>query len=55
MTRNLQARRPPQGAEMDQSELVVDRDLRNFMRVISVCTLGFWAFAAGLLIGVLVF
>jgi hypothetical protein len=29
-----------------------DVDLRNFVRVISACTLGLWAFAAGLLIGV---
>ncbi|WP_283843087.1 hypothetical protein [Bradyrhizobium sp. Ce-3] len=28
-----------------------DVDLRNFARVISACTLGLWAFAAGLLIG----
>ena len=24
---------------------------RNFLRVVSVCTLGLWSFAAGLLIG----
>ncbi|MFX5401102.1 hypothetical protein ABTD25_20150, partial [Acinetobacter baumannii] len=28
-----------------------DADLRNLVRVISACTLGLWAFAAGLLIG----
>jgi len=28
-----------------------DVDLRNLVRVISACTLGLWAFAAGLLIG----
>ena len=30
-------------------------DLRNLVRVISACTLGLWAFAAGLLIGVFLF
>jgi hypothetical protein len=39
----------------DQSQPVVDHDLRNLTRVISACTLGLWAFAAGLLIGVFLF
>ena len=30
-------------------------DLRNLARVISACTLGLWAFAAGLLIGTFLF
>ena len=30
---------------------VQDADLRKLVRLISVCTLGLWAFAAGLLIG----
>jgi hypothetical protein len=30
-------------------------DLRNLVRVVSACTLGLWAFAAGLLIGVFLF
>jgi hypothetical protein len=30
-------------------------DLRNFIRVVSACTLGLWAFAAGLVIGVFLF
>lgn len=29
-----------------------ERDLRALARVVSTCTLGLWAFAAGLLIGV---
>ena len=32
-----------------------DQDLRNLARVVSACTLGLWAFAAGLLIGVFLF
>jgi hypothetical protein len=47
--------RPPQGAAAmsDRShELPQDQDLRNLVRVVSACTLGLWAFAAGLLIGV---
>ncbi|WP_283807905.1 hypothetical protein [Bradyrhizobium macuxiense] len=32
-----------------------DVDLRNFARVVSACTLGLWAFAAGLLIGTFLF
>jgi len=31
------------------------QDLRNLVRVVSACTLGLWAFAAGLLIGVFLF
>ena len=33
----------------------VPQDLRNLVRVVSACTLGLWAFAAGLLIGVFLF
>ena len=33
-------------------ETVTDVDLRNLFRIVSACTLGLWAFAAGLLIGV---
>ena len=33
----------------------IPQDLRNLVRVISACTLGLWAFAAGLLIGVFLF
>ncbi|MBR0870792.1 hypothetical protein JQ633_10510 [Bradyrhizobium tropiciagri] len=32
-----------------------DGDFRNLVRVISACTLGLWAFAAGLLIGTFLF
>ena len=45
------------GAAMtDQSyEIPQDADLRNLARVVSACTLGLWAFSAGLLIGVFLF
>ena len=33
----------------------IQQDLRNLVRVVSACTLGLWAFAAGLLIGVFLF
>jgi hypothetical protein len=33
----------------------IPQDLRIFVRVVSACTLGLWAFAAGLLIGVFLF
>ena len=33
----------------------IPQDLRNLVRVVSACTLGLWAFAAGLLIGVFLF
>jgi hypothetical protein len=48
--------RPPQGAAAmtDQSD-EIPQDLRNLVRVVSACTLGLWAFAAGLLIGVFLF
>jgi hypothetical protein len=50
----LAARR---GAAMtDHSdETLQDVDLRNLARVVSACTLGLWAFAAGLLIGTFLF
>ena len=38
-------RAPPQG----------EHDLRNLVRIVSACTLGLWAFAIGLLIGVFLF
>jgi len=28
-----------------------ERQLRDLMRIVSVCTLGLWSFSAGLLIG----
>jgi hypothetical protein len=34
---------------------IQDADLRNLLRLISACTLGFWAFAAGILIGTFLF
>jgi len=36
-------------------EIPQDGDLRNLVRVTSVCTLGLWAFAVGLLIGTFLF
>ena len=40
----------------DQSlEIPQDQDFRILLRVISCCTLGLWAFAVGLLIGVFLF
>ena len=32
-----------------------DADFRSLVRVVSACTLGLWAFSAGLLIGVFLF
>ena len=43
---------PPQGRYMMQrTQNVQDADLRDLLRLISACTLGLWAFAAGILIG----
>jgi hypothetical protein len=39
----------------DRSHEEMPQDLRTLVRIVSVCTLGLWAFAAGLLIGVLLF
>jgi hypothetical protein len=40
----------------DQShDIPQDEDLRTLVRVVSACTLGLWAFAAGLLIGTFLF
>jgi hypothetical protein len=36
-------------------EITQDNDLRNLARIVSACTLGLWAFAGGLLIGVFLF
>jgi len=36
-------------------ETLSDQDFRNLARLISACTLGLWAFAAGLLIGTFLF
>jgi hypothetical protein len=44
------------GCMTDQShETAQDADLRNLVRIVSACTLGLWAFAAGLLIGTFLF
>ena len=39
----------------DGSDEISQDDLRNLVRIVSACTLGLWAFAAGLLIGVFLF
>jgi hypothetical protein len=43
------------GAALADRSQEVPQDLRNLVRVVSACTLGLWAFAAGLLIGVFLF
>jgi hypothetical protein len=42
-------------AAMTDRSHEIPQDLRNLVRVVSACTLGLWAFAAGLLIGVFLF
>jgi hypothetical protein len=42
-------------AAMTDRSHEVPQDLRNLVRLVSACTLGLWAFAAGLLIGVFLF
>jgi hypothetical protein len=39
----------------DRSHEIPQDDFRILVRVVSACTLGLWAFAAGLLIGVFLF
>ena len=53
---------PPQGGRCMTERLQgirdidsQDADLRTLLRLISACTLGFWAFAAGILIGTFLF
>jgi hypothetical protein len=36
-------------------DIASDEDLRNLVRIVSICTLGLWSFAAGLLIGTFLF
>ena len=50
----IAAKRGGVAAMTDQSH-EIPQDLRNLVRVVSACTLGLWAFAAGLLIGVFLF
>jgi len=50
--------RPPQGGLQmtgQSHEIPQDVDLRNLARLVSACTLGLWAFAAGLVIGAFLF
>jgi hypothetical protein len=42
-------------AMTDRSHEMIPQDLRILVRVVSACTLGLWAFAGGLLIGVFLF
>jgi len=42
-------------AAMTDRSHEIPQDLRNLVRLVSACTLGLWAFAAGLLIGVFLF
>jgi hypothetical protein len=39
----------------DRSDEMIPQDLRTLVRIVSACTLGLWAFAGGLLIGVFLF
>jgi hypothetical protein len=39
----------------DRSDEIYQHDLRTLVRIVSACTLGLWAFAAGLLIGTFLF
>jgi len=39
----------------ERTREIAQDDLRTLVRVVSACTLGLWAFAAGLLIGVFLF
>jgi hypothetical protein len=43
------------GCKMTDRSHEIPQDLRNLVRIVSACTLGLWAFAAGLLIGVFLF
>jgi hypothetical protein len=37
-----------------KTEAAYETQVRNFLRLVSACTLGLWSFAAGLLIGTFV-
>jgi hypothetical protein len=39
-------------AQVHKTDADYEVQVRNFLRFVSVCTLGLWSFAAGLLIGV---
>jgi hypothetical protein len=41
-------------AQFRRTEAEYEVQVRNFLRLVSACTLGLWAFAAGLLIGTFV-
>ena len=40
--------------QFQKTEAEYEMQVRNFLRLVSACTLGLWAFAAGLLIGTFV-
>jgi hypothetical protein len=40
--------------QFHRTETEYEVQVRNFLRLVSACTLGLWAFAAGLLIGTFV-
>ena len=42
-------------AAMTDRSHEIPQDFRNLVRLVSACTLGLWAFGAGLLIGVFLF
>jgi hypothetical protein len=37
--------------QFHKTDAEYETQVRNFLRLVSVCTLGLWSFAAGLLIG----
>ena len=38
-------------AQFHKTEAEYEMQVRNFLRLVSACTIGLWSFAAGLLIG----
>ena len=38
-------------AQFHRTDAEYEAQVRNFLRLVSACTLGLWSFAAGLLIG----
>lgn len=38
-------------AQSRRTDAEYEAEVRNFLRLVSACTLGLWSFAAGLLIG----
>ena len=46
-----QGRAASMAAQSHRTEAEYEVQVRNFLRLVSACTLGLWSFAAGLLIG----